>query len=65
MEQTPEDVIAGHDPQLEKAIEMALAALQKSPPRGAEAAAVPGAGQGDAPLGRPDQATWPAGIEGA
>ena len=32
VEQSPKDVLAGRDPQLEKAIEMALAALQKSPP---------------------------------
>jgi tricorn protease len=32
VEQTPVDVIAGKDPQLEKAIEIVLAALAKSPP---------------------------------
>jgi tricorn protease len=32
IEQTPKDVLAGHDPQLEKAIEMALHALEKNPP---------------------------------
>ena len=32
VEQTPADVIAGKDPQLEKAIEMALAELAKAPP---------------------------------
>ena len=32
VEQTPKDVLAGRDPQLEKAIEMTLAALQKNPP---------------------------------
>ncbi len=32
VEQTPADVIAGKDPQLEKAIEIALAELQKNPP---------------------------------
>jgi tricorn protease len=32
VEQTPADVIAGKDPQLEKAIELALAELQKNPP---------------------------------
>jgi tricorn protease len=32
VEQTPKDVIAGKDPQLEKAIEIALAELAKSPP---------------------------------
>jgi tricorn protease len=29
----PKDVIAGKDPQLEKAIELALEALKKNPPR--------------------------------
>jgi tricorn protease len=32
VEQTPADVIAGRDPQLEKAIEVALQALAKAPP---------------------------------
>jgi tricorn protease len=32
VEQTPADVIAGKDPQLEKAIEIVLAELAKSPP---------------------------------
>jgi tricorn protease len=32
VEQLPEKVIAGHDPQLEKAIEIALAELAKNPP---------------------------------
>jgi tricorn protease len=32
VEQTPADVIAGRDPQLEKAIQVALDALKKSPP---------------------------------
>jgi tricorn protease len=32
VEQTPEDVIAGKDPQLEKAIEIVLAELAKNPP---------------------------------
>ena len=32
VEQTPKDVIAGKDPQLEKAIEIVLAALEKAPP---------------------------------
>ncbi len=32
VEQTPKDVIAGRDPQLEKAIEIALAELAKNPP---------------------------------
>jgi len=31
VEQTPADVIAGHDPQLEKAIEVVMAELKKSP----------------------------------
>jgi tricorn protease len=33
VEQTPKDVIAGRDPQLEKAIEMAMAELRKNPPK--------------------------------
>ena len=33
VEQTPADVIAGRDPQLEKAIELALDALKKNPPK--------------------------------
>ena len=32
VEQTPADVIAGKDPQLEKAIEIVLAELAKNPP---------------------------------
>jgi len=32
VEQTPADVIAGHDPQLEKAIELALEELAANPP---------------------------------
>jgi tricorn protease len=32
VEQTPADVIAGRDPQLEKAIEVAMAELKKAPP---------------------------------
>src|SRR4029453_5078979 len=32
VEQTPADVIAGRDPQLEKAIEVVLAELKKTPP---------------------------------
>jgi tricorn protease len=32
VEQTPADVIAGRDPQLEKAIEVVLAELAKTPP---------------------------------
>ncbi len=32
VEQTPKDVIAGKDPQLEKALEIVLAALEKAPP---------------------------------
>ena len=31
--QWPKDVIAGRDPQLERAVEIALEALEKSPPR--------------------------------
>ena len=33
VEQTPAEVIAGHDPQLEKAIELALEALEANPPK--------------------------------
>jgi tricorn protease len=33
VEQTPADVIAGRDPQLEKAIEIAMKELEKNPPR--------------------------------
>src|SRR5436309_1550333 len=33
VEQTPAAVIAGHDPQLEKAIEVALKELEKNPPK--------------------------------
>ncbi len=33
VEQTPAKVIAGHDPQLEKAIELILAELEKTPPK--------------------------------
>jgi tricorn protease len=32
VEQTPKDVIAGRDPQLEKAIEVVLRALEEHPP---------------------------------
>ena len=32
VEQLPADVIAGHDPQLEKAIEIVLKELAKNPP---------------------------------
>jgi tricorn protease len=32
VDQSPAAVIAGHDPQLEKAIEIALAELKKNPP---------------------------------
>jgi tricorn protease len=32
VEQTPKDVIAGRDPQLERAIQVALEALKKEPP---------------------------------
>ena len=38
---TPKDVIAGKDPQLDKAIELALAALKKNPPKKAEKPAFP------------------------
>jgi tricorn protease len=33
VEQTPADVAAGHDPQLEKAIEIAMAELKRNPPQ--------------------------------
>jgi tricorn protease len=33
VEQTPKDVIAGHDPQLEKAIEWVKEELRKNPPK--------------------------------
>jgi len=36
VEQTPADVIAGRDPQLEKAIALVLDALAKSPPPAAK-----------------------------
>ena len=38
VEQTPADVIAGHDPQLEKAIAIVMEELKKNPPAEAEAA---------------------------
>ena len=38
--------IAGKDPQLEKAIELALEALKKNPPKKDDAARVPEAGRG-------------------
>jgi tricorn protease len=41
VEQTPADVIAGRDPQLEKAIEIALAELQKNPPAAPKRPAYP------------------------
>ena len=41
VEQTPADVIAGKDPQLEKAIEMALAELAKAPPAAPKRPAFP------------------------
>ena len=33
VEQTPADVIAGRDPQLERAIQVAMDALEKNPPK--------------------------------
>ena len=33
VEQTPADVIAGHDPQLEKAIQVVMDELGKNPPK--------------------------------
>jgi tricorn protease len=41
VEQTPKDVLAGRDPQLEKAIEIVLAELAKSPPVGPKRPAYP------------------------
>ena len=41
VEITPKDFIAGKDPQLDKAIELALAALKKNPPKKAEKPAFP------------------------
>ena len=41
VEQTPADVIAGRDPQLEKAIELVMAELKKSPPSTASRPAYP------------------------
>ena len=55
----PKDVIAGKDPQLEKAIELALEALKKKPPKKDKRPAVPEAGGevdgavGSAGIGRP------------
>jgi tricorn protease len=45
VEQTPADVIAGRDPQLEKAIEVVMAELKKSPPSSAARPAYPVKGQ--------------------
>ena len=55
VEQTPADVIAGRDPQLEKAIEVALAALKKTPPADPKRPAFPVKGKtlrGTVPTGR-------------
>jgi tricorn protease len=41
VELDPQAVRAGHDPQLEKAVELALEALQKQPPRPAKKPAYP------------------------
>ena len=41
VEITPKDFIAGKDPQLDKAIELALAALKTNPPKKAEKPAFP------------------------
>ena len=41
VEQTPADVIAGRDPQLEKAIEVVMAELKKNPPKKAPRPAYP------------------------
>jgi tricorn protease len=45
VEQTPADVMAGRDPQLEKAIEVVMQALQKSPPSTPKRPAYPVKGQ--------------------
>ena len=45
VEQTPADVMAGRDPQLEKAIEVALQALKQSPPSTPKRPAYPVKGQ--------------------
>ena len=42
VEQTPQEVMAGHDPQLEKAIELVLEKLRQSPTRIPERPAPPG-----------------------
>ncbi len=55
VEQTPADVIAGRDPQLEKAIEVVMAELKKNPPASAPRPAYPVKGQtlrGTVPAGR-------------
>ena len=41
VEQTPADVIAGHDPQLEKTIELVMAELKKSPAKKPQRPAYP------------------------
>ena len=41
VEQTPADVIAGRDPQIERAIEVAIAELKKTPPPSAKRPAYP------------------------
>ena len=45
VEQTPADVIAGRDPQLEKAIEVVMAELKKNPPSATPRPAYPVKGQ--------------------
>ena len=45
VEQTPADVMAGRDPQLEKAIEVAMQALKQSPPSTPKRPAYPVKGQ--------------------
>jgi len=55
VEQTPADVIAGRDPQLEKAIDVALQALKKNPPVDPKRPAYPVKGKtlrGTVPTGR-------------
>jgi tricorn protease len=41
IEQTPADVIAGHDPQLEKAISIVMEELKKNPPQKPKRPAMP------------------------
>ena len=58
VEQTPKDVIAGKDPQLERAIAVALEALKKDPPPQPKRPAFPN-GQDAARDGAPTDGRWP------